>query len=163
MNGETTKRKRQMLITNSGEYCVCCGALPNESTIVINRKDNNNKNNAIENLQLMCRSCVNSKNNTSKHDDLCVKTKEETSISINREKQSKFYNFVYNHLDKHENLPYKELMYSGAEHLDLSPATTERYLQKMTSAYGKLDKDLYQGEQSVMYKSDEGRNYIIEI
>jgi len=165
MNGHTTRKKRQMLITKYGEYCVHCGALPKESTIVLNRKDNNNKNTSMDNLQLLCRSCVNLKNKTSEHDDMCVKTdrKEETSISINRKKQSKFYNFVYDHLDKRENLPYKELMYSGAEHVGLSPVTTERYLQKMTSAYGKLDKDRIQDEQIVNYKSDEGRNYIVEI
>ena len=142
MNGKTTRTKRQMLITLYGECCQRCGALPDTATIVINRKDSNNKNTAIENLQLLCRSCVNLKSKTSEHDDLCVKTREETAISISREKQSKFYKFVYDHLDKRKELFYKELMYSGAEYLDLSPATTDRYLQKMTSAYDKLEKEL---------------------
>ncbi|KFM14396.1 hypothetical protein SCCGRSA3_00017 [Marine Group I thaumarchaeote SCGC RSA3] len=158
MNGYTTRKKRQMLITKYGEYCQCCGVLPDKATLVLNRKDNNNKNTAIENLQLLCRSCVNFKNKSNEHNDLCVKTEKETAISISRERQAKFYNFVYDHLDEQKKLRWKDLKYSGAEYIDLSPVTTERYLEKMTSGYGKLTKELHCGEQIVMYKDGMNRN-----
>lgn len=142
MNGNTTKKKRQKLITKYGEFCRCCGKLPDEGTLVLNRIDNNNKNTRLENLQLLCRSCINLRNKTDGHDDLCVntQTKEETCLSINRKNEPRFYNFVYDHLEKQEKLRYKDVIYSGAEYLGLSPVTTERYLKKMISGYGNLEK-----------------------
>ncbi len=162
MNGKTTKKIRQSMIIQHGEFCKLCGKFPPEADVFLNRIDRDETNNSPDNFQFLCRPCIAFRNKVDEHDDLCVKqkTEEGTAITINREKQPKFYKFVYDLLDKYKKLPYKELMYSGAEYLDLSPATTERYLQRMISAYGKLEKDLQDEEQFVMYKHGMDRNSI---
>lgn len=148
MNGNTTKRKRQMLITKYGEFCRCCGKLPDEGTLVLNRIDNNNKNTRLENLQLLCRSCVNLRNKTDEHDDLCVntQTKEETCLTINKKKEPLFREMVYCDLIEYREMLYTDIINSEAEFLGVSPATTKRYLDKMTSSSGYLTtRQNYQG------------------
>jgi len=165
MNGKTTKKIRQSMIIQHGKFCKLCGKLPHETSLYLNRRDRDETNNSPDNFQFLCRPCIAFRNKVDGHDDLCVKQKtgEGTAIAINREKQPKFYKFVYDLLDKYKKLPYKELMYSGAEYLDLSPATTDKYLQKMISGYGKLWIDLHDGEQVVTYKFGMDRNSIPKI
>jgi len=154
MNGYTTRKKRQMLITNSGEYCKCCGYYKIPSKLVINHKDNNLKNNELDNLQILCRSCVNLKYQTSEHNDLCVKTKtkEETPISINREKEPKFKEFVYRNIPCGSAIALKAIINSGAEEIDASPVTTRHYLDKMVSRSGELMEFEHDGITMVMFK-----------
>lgn len=154
MNGNTTKKKRQELITKYGEFCRCCGKLPNEGTLVLNRIDNNNKNTRLENLQLLCRSCVNLRNETDEHDDLCVntQTKEETCLSINREKEPKFREFVHKTITPGHAVALRAIIYSGAEEIDASPVTVRRYLDKMASRSGELIVWEHDGIPMVKFK-----------
>jgi len=133
MNGTTTKKKRQMLITLSGEFCKCCGYYEDSSKLVLNHKDNNLKNNELDNLQLLCRSCDYLRNKTSEHDDLCVKqeTDQETCLSINRKKEPIFRRNVYDELLECDGRLCTEIIYEQAEELCMSPVTTKRYLNKM--------------------------------
>jgi len=57
MNGVTRKKLFPLIATRDGEYCRCCGALPDERQLVIDHKDNDNSNNNLTNLQLLCRTC----------------------------------------------------------------------------------------------------------
>ena len=67
---------------------------------------------------------------------------DKSSISINHEKESQFRKFVYESLDESQVIDYNELVNSGAEYFDISPETSKRYLKKMCSELGKLEKFL---------------------
>jgi len=154
MNGNTTRKKRQMLITKYGEFCTCCGKLPDEGTLVLNRKDNDNKNTRLENLQLLCRSCVNLRNKTDVNDDLCVntQTKKETCLSINREKVPLFKEFIHKTIPRGHSVALRAIVYSGAEEIGASPVTVKRYLDTMASRSGELEILEYDGISMVAFK-----------
>ena len=44
MNGPTRKKIYHIIAERDGEYCRCCRALPTERALVIDHRDNNNKN-----------------------------------------------------------------------------------------------------------------------
>ncbi len=57
MNGITRKKLYPIIVSRDGEYCKCCGVLSTEQQLVIDHKDNDNSNNGLLNLQLLCRTC----------------------------------------------------------------------------------------------------------
>ena len=140
MNSRTRKKWYEFLVRRDGEYCKGCHKLATECQLVVDHKDNNSKNNTESNLQLLCRSCNYLKNPRNRPLDLCVSDKN--SISINQEKESQFRKFVYESLDESQVIDYDELVNSGAEYFDISPETSKRYLKKMCSELGKLEKFL---------------------
>ena len=142
MNSRTRKKWYTFLVSRDGEYCKGCGKLALECQLVVDHRDNNSKNNTESNLQLLCRSCNYLKNPRNEPLDLCVSNKDRSSISINQEKESKFRKFVYESLDNSQVVDYDELINSSAEYCDISPETSKRYLKKMCSSLGKLEKFL---------------------
>jgi len=142
MNGNTRRRKYQEIVKRDGEYCRCCGKLPYEGQLVIDHRDNYSSNNSLTNLQLLCRACNYIKNPRKRPDDLCVNYKSnrenESCLSINREKEPLFKEFVYKKIHRGWSIALKAIINSGAEEIDASPVTVKRYLDKMVSSSGKL-------------------------
>lgn len=144
MNGKTRKKLYAIIAERDGEYCLGCQALPSERQLIVDHIDNNQLNNNLENLQLLCRTCNFNKNprGAERPLDLCVRSEPSryAAISTNRVKEPLFRGYVYEKLDSDGSLDYKELIYSGAEEVGISPATAKRYLDKMCSKEGKLEK-----------------------
>jgi len=138
MNSRTRKKWYTFLVKRDGEYCKGCGKLATECQLVVDHRDNDSKNNTESNLQLLCRSCNYRKNPRNEPLDLCVSNKN--SISINQEKELQFRKFVYESLDESQVIEYDELINSGAEYFGISPETSKRYLKKMCSELGQLEK-----------------------
>lgn len=155
MNGQTRKRLYIDISKRDGEYCKCCGALGSERQLVVDHRDNNNYNNSLDNLQLLCRTC-NYIKNPRRPFDLCVITdKSSTSLKISRSKEPEFRKYIYDKLDenggreKDVGLGKRTLINGGAETVGISPVTAKRYLDKMCSIAGdlKCDKGFW-----IMYK-----------
>jgi hypothetical protein len=157
MNGPTRSRFYRMIADRDGEFCRGCGALPWEKQLVLDHKDNNNGNNDPANLQFLCRSC-NYLKNPRKPVDECVSVSEgeyETSeLSVNRLKEPMFKKYVATRINESGKVPETDLINAGAEHLDISPVTTKRYLNKLCSSAGIYERSRIGGTIIVRYKKD---------
>ena len=142
------------MIIQHGEFCRNCGKLPHEASLFLNRRDRDETKNSLDNFQFLCRPCIAFRNKVDGHDDLCVKTKtkEETCLSINREKEPKFKEFVYKTISRGYSISSKAIINSGAEEIGASPVTTRHYLDKMVSGSGELTEWNHDGISMVMFK-----------
>jgi len=155
MNGITRKKIYSKLSSRDGEYCKGCGKLSSEGQLVIDHRDNNNRNNNSSNIQLLCRSC-NYLKNPRRPVDLCVRNSEslETEIQINRTKEPQFKRYVGQRVNEEGKVPEFDLINSGAEILDISPETTKRYLNKMCSSAGVYHKMVIGNTSVIKYKAE---------
>ena len=138
MNGLTRKKTYHIIAERGGEYCRCCGALRTERALVIDHRDNNNGNNSLDNLQLLCRRC-NYLKNPRRPVDMCVSKEEspdQSELLVNRTREPIFRKFVWHLINEGELIPEEELINSGSEHSGISPVTAKRYLNKMCSSIG---------------------------
>jgi len=163
MNGQTRKKKYALLAREDGEYCRCCGLLPSEGQLVVDHRDNNNYNNSRENLQLLCRRCNYMKNprgplapceSESENESDC--DVERTEISINRTAEPMFKKSVYQMINEndHKPIPEKELINSGSELVGISPVTAKRYIDKMCSHAGVLQRKKVGHTIVILYKQE---------
>lgn len=142
MNGKTRKKLYRLIASRDGEFCKQCEKLSSQGQLVIDHINNNNCNNSLDNLQLLCRAC-NYKKNPRRPVDLCVSNdtnSKDDSISINRSTEPQFREFVYNELDNENQVLLDDLIASGAEFVGISVETAKRHLKKMLSKYGKLER-----------------------
>ena len=72
MNGKTRKKLYKLIAFRDGEFCKQCEKLPSQGQLVVDHIDDNNSNNSLDNLQLLCRAC-NYKKNARRPLDLCVR------------------------------------------------------------------------------------------
>ena len=138
MNGPTRIKLYKTIVKRDGEYCRCCGALAEERQLVLDHKDNNNKNNNLLNLQFLCRSC-NYLKNPRRPVDECVSEYEsgsQTEIQISRTKEPEFRKFVFHELNEFGKVSENDVINAGAEDVGISPVTAKRYLDKMCSSRG---------------------------
>lgn len=144
LNGRTRKNFYDLLANRDGEYCKCCGKLPIECQLVVDHKDNNPLNNDPSNLQLLCRRCNYLKNPRREPVDLCVSESVAdgriTEIDINRRKESLFRKQVFHMINEFGEFPENELKNSISEDIGISPVTATRYLDKMCSGRGILER-----------------------
>ena len=143
MNGRTREKKYCEMADIEGEYCHLCGALPTERQLVIHHKDNNNYNNDISNITLLCRTC-----NYNTHPRmaerpvaLCESSNAyPTALSVNRMKERGCRKYILEKMINNNSANYKRLIVSSAEFMNISPVTTKRYLDKMCSDEGILKR-----------------------
>ena len=146
MNSRQRHKAYSYLKTRFGAYCRGCQALESERELVIDHRDNNNFNNHSNNWQLLCRSCNYIKNPRLVERPLdvcgggCDSLDRETEITINREKEPKFLEYVEFRVGEEKKVPQQDLINSGAEYCGCSIKTTARWLAKMTSSQGELRK-----------------------
>ena len=144
MSGPMRKKLYWIIVERDGEYCRCCGKLPNEGQLVIDHKDNNNSNNDPKNLQLLCRSCNYLKNPRPEPVDLSVSESvidgTTSEIDTSRRKEPIFRKFAFHLVNEMYEVPQNDIVYSGAEEIGISPVTARRYLDKMCSGRGIFEK-----------------------
>ncbi len=157
MNGPTRKKKYKHVAKRDGEHCRRCGALHTEKQLVLDHKDNNNNNNDVDNLQLLCRSC-NYLKNPRRPLDLSesefVSEMDLSEIEINRTKEPLFKKFVCHELNELGEVPENGLNYSASEDIGISPVTAKRYLNKMCSSRGILERVIRAKTVFVRYKKE---------
>ena len=150
MNSRMRRRVYAHLKKIFGAYCQGCHALETEKKLVIDHKDNNNSNNNLDNLQFLCRSCNYRKNPRLKERplDMCVGEKVEefdlfskpTEISINREKEPMFVEYVFQKVSMNRMIDEKELINSGSYRIGISQKTAVRYMDKICSDDGEFKR-----------------------
>ena len=134
MNGRTRQKLYCILVSRSGDQCGFCKIPGSEKQLVIDHIDNDNSHNNLDNLQLLCRRC-NYIKNSRRPVDSCVSDTDD-AIQINKTKEQRFRNYVYDTLNKLQQINPKKLIDSGAEYCGISPVTAKRYLDKMCSKEG---------------------------
>lgn len=155
MNGITRKKLYPQIATRDGEYCRGCGALSNERQLVIDHKDNDNSNNTMDNLQLLCRTCNYLKNSRRPLDNVseCL-NEDETELQKSQRTEPLFRSFVFHEINELKEVPELDLIYSGAEDIGISPVTAKRYLNKMCSSRGILQRVNRVNTVLIRYKNE---------
>ena len=127
-----------------GAYCRGCQALESEKKLEIDHKDNNNSNNHPSNWQFLCRSCNYIKNpRLAEREPLdvcggeCDLFSKPTEISINREKEPEFREYVIQQVARNGKMKRRELVNTASERIGISQKTATRYLDKMCSYEGE--------------------------
>jgi len=153
MSGQMRNKRYPLLVERSGEVCNFCGNDPEIRQLVIDHIDNDNSNNDLENLQLLCRRCNKIKKHTRTVDKCVKEIKEETSIQKNRKCEPIFREIVYRDLLSQGKKNLHEMKNEGAEILGLSPVTVGRYLDKMCSLGGscRVINDMIELNPNSMY------------
>ena len=146
-NGRDRKRDYENIKKRDGAYCRGCQVLETERELIIHHKDNNNSNNNYSNQILLCRKCnylVHPRLSERKPLDVCGggcdSLDRETEITINREKEPKFREYVEFRVGEEKQVPQQDLINGGAEYCGCSIKTTARWLAKMTSTEGIFQK-----------------------
>ena len=139
MNGYTRKKLYRKIVERDCEFCRCCGAFHHECFLVIDHRDNDNSNNFMDNLQLLCRKCNYMKN--PRPVDKCVSENKEgkgakTELEQNQKNEWQFREYAYGRVEEREEVPEKELLIDAAEVIGNSQVSNKRYLDKMCSIEG---------------------------
>ncbi len=159
MNGITRKKKYAKIVHRDNEYCKCCGVLPHERELIIHHKDNNNFNNNLNNLVLLCRTCnYNIHPRLSERPvDLRVSENEKeipTEMEVNRTMKPRFQLYVGHILNEKGQESEKELVNGGAQHLGISSVTTKRYMNELCSKDGPYYKKTVGKTNVISWKAE---------
>jgi hypothetical protein len=148
MNKRTRDKHYKIIANRDGERCKICGWKGDSKNLVIDHIDNNNSNNELSNLQLLCRSDNNRKNPRGKGKLLspmyvCVSSREfeevkraSPEMEKNTEAEPTFRHWIFEELRERITLPIDEVIDSGAEVSHCSQETIKRYLRKICSPVG---------------------------
>ena len=156
MNSRTRKKWYDFLVRRDGEYCKFCSVSPPERKLRIDHIDNDNRHTFPENLQLACQRCNYLKNPRRPVDKSVCVNEDPTEISINRTKEPIFRKYVFQRINEEKEIYESDLIYSGAEHCEISSESAKRYLKKMYSSAGKLERIRRVMGWTIRYKVTEG-------
>ena len=139
------RKKVYAYLKKFGAYCRGCQALESEKELVIDHKDNNNSNNHSSNWQFLCRSCNYIKNpRLAEREPLdvcggeCDLFSKPNEISINREKEPEFREYVIQQVARNGPMKRREFVNAASERVGISQKTATRYLDKMCSYEGEF-------------------------
>ena len=158
-NGRDGKRDYENIKKRDGAYCRGCQVLETERELIIHHKDNNNSNNNYSNQIFLCRKCnylVHPRLSEREPLDVCVSVSGPfdipSEIKINRTKEPLFRKYAEEEVKANVQVQEQELINSGAEKLEFSPVTANRYLKKMYSSAGKLQRIKTKEEYYIIMK-----------
>ena len=64
----------------------------------------------------------------------------KSELQVNRVKEPNFKEYVHQRVGEGGRIPQSDIIHSGAEHIGISPITAKRYLDKMCSSAGTLQR-----------------------
>ena len=159
MNSRMNKIARAYLTKKFGAHCRWCQALESERKLEVDHIDNKNSNNNPSNWQYLCYSCNYIKNPRLEEReplDVCESVSgpfdTPSEIKINRAKEPLFKTYAEEEVKSNVHVLEQELIHSGAEKLGLSPITADRYLKKMYSSAGTLQRIKTKEEYYIIMK-----------
>ncbi len=124
--------------------------------LVIDHKDNNNSNNSIVNLQLLCRSCNTRKNHP--------RTVEPTTRNAppefiaGKKNIKKFKKYLYGRLEEPESngaVNYEDVVDDASNFIDCTQQSIKNYIQKLKSKrHGLITTEDRNGELFIVWKND---------
>jgi hypothetical protein len=158
-NSRNRIKDYRILAFHFGEYCRICGEKGDYYTLVIDHIDNDNANDNLQNLELLCRPCNYLKDPRKKIrlkilSPVCVgenmnqsgKTAEMEKNSIS---EPFFRRWMFCSLRRDGEIGYKILIDSGAEAAHCSQEAVRRYLYKLCSSTGWAET--VKDENNVIY------------
>jgi len=134
-----------MIAERDGEFCKSCQTPSSEKQLVVDHINNDNSDNRLENLQLLCKGCNYAKNPREKPvDNVCVSVCEEDrpmspEMKENRRMEPRFRRWMFHKVIKSGKIRYEDSINAGAEFVGCSTETVKRYLKKMTSTEGSYE------------------------
>jgi|TARA_R110002033_G_scaffold5712_7_gene24066 hypothetical protein len=140
-----------------GEYCSRCGHTPEsllvwgfDALLIIDHKDNNSRNNKLENLQLLCRGCNRRKN---PHRPKSYERAETPEFATSKVKERLYRNWIKGKImTEPHHISVEDAINSGAEYCEISQITVRRYLQKLTSKEGLYTLGYHNDGESHVYE-----------
>ena len=141
MNKRDRDKFYRILAERDGEVCNICKTPASKKQLIVDHKNNNKRDNRLENLQLLCRKCNYLKNPRKKPVDfVCVSVCEERApppeMQANRRMEPLFRQWLFKKWMVNKSIRKDEAITAGAEHIGASTETTRRYVAKMTSSEG---------------------------
>lgn len=140
MNSRERNFVYPLIAQRDGEFCKGCGKLANETKegfLCIDHKDNDNNNNKIDNLQLLCRACNYLKNPRNQ------RTLEERPATPEMKKgermEKHFRNWLFGIVTTNHKWLLEDVIDSGAEITGGSTETIKRYVRKCISEAGMYE------------------------
>lgn len=174
------KRTRDILfpkiIQKLGGMAVCCnpecGATPfdleasgKDPMLVIDHIDNNNSNNAINNLQLLCRSCNTRKNHPRNIDEPTNRNAPPEFIAGKRNFR-KARKYIYGRLQEPETngaVALEEIIDDTAMYVDCSQTQVKNYIRKICSKrHGSCTIEDRNGTEFLTWKNDEEMEIVMK-
>jgi hypothetical protein len=149
-----------------GETCRGCNkdkfalvVLGMKPELMIDHIDNNNGNNSLHNLQLLCRSC-NTKKNWSRNNNIEPNLRNAPlELQISKTNKTKVFNYIIGELEKPENnnrLYYDELLDDLSCFLGNSQQANKNYLKAMCSKrHGLFTLEDMNGDLYLVPKNDD--------
>ena len=170
MNQRVRAKVYPILVSRMGEACTDCGVglfelkeLGKQPILVIDHIDNNNSNNSLMNLRLLCRAC-NTKKNWSRNDNLEPSTRNvPLELALSRINKKKARKYIHGRLNS-ENyaLVYDDLLDDLTEFLGNSQQANKNYIASMCSKkHGLLTLEDRNGIIHLVPKSNEELDSII--
>jgi hypothetical protein len=148
MNATRRKKLYKSLVLRDGECCFIGGEPGNASSLVIDHADNDNSNNTLGNLHLICRStnAVKNPRGSSRkiQSSMSMKTAEEmlrleaaqassAEFLKNMQAEPDFKHWLFSEIWRKARLPLNDVLDCGAAIARCSQATVNRYLKKECS------------------------------
>ena len=139
MNSRTRDYVYPIIAKRDGEFCRGCMKLASETVekfLLIDHKDNNNSNNHLDNLQLLCRKCNYLKNPRSKQ----VQERSATPEMKKGERMERYFrNWLFGLITENHKWLLEDIIDSGAEITEGSTETIKRYIRKCVSTEGMYE------------------------
>jgi hypothetical protein len=149
MSGPRRKKIYDFLVARDGEFCWIGGETGNNHTLVIDHWDNNNANNDLQNLHLICRSVNALKNPRGRSRKIqsstyvcadvsasITKLMNPRSLSPELEKnlhaEPRFRHWLFSNVVHHTRIKLATVLNGGAETAHCSQETIKRYVRKLT-------------------------------
>jgi hypothetical protein len=157
------------LSQRDGEHCDLCGSTPPEVFLEVDHKEGTYLDYSPEKLRLLCKSCNRADGNRRRQrqsDKSPTKSVPRVSMrewgrssqspstlkdtldyqsgpvemQANELFEGDFRNWLFAYLKENGSIDWDEAIHSGAQFVDCSSQSTERYLKKLTSLEGPLCK-----------------------
>lgn len=172
------KRKRDIIypqiVANIGgiEICCNCGATPfdleaseKDPMLLIDHIDNNNSNNAINNLQLLCRGCNTSKNHPRRPVDP-LDRKAPPEFEAGKKNFMKAKKYIRGRMLEPEAkgaIYINELIDDVACYVDCSQTQVKNYLNKLCSKrHGDYTVEDRFGDRFLVWKNDSEMEIVMK-
>lgn len=137
MNGRDRDRFYPQVSKRDGEICKGCGKLPSETKegfLLIDHRDNNNSNNDLDNLQLLCRRCNYLKNPRGQRE---LSERAATPEMKKGERMERFFrSWLFGIVTTNHKWLLEDVIDAGAEKTGGSTETIKRYIRKCVSSEG---------------------------
>ncbi|MGB2867845.1 MAG: HNH endonuclease signature motif containing protein [Bacteroidota bacterium] len=149
MNARIRNRLYPQLVERDRERCRICGRPGNRNTLVIDHINNDNGDNRLENLQLLCKSDNSQKNPRGPGrrkllSPVCVQEIDRASagsaeMQKNLEAEPAFAHWLYEEIRKSGKITLDDALNGGALAARCSQMTIKRYLKKLTFRDGPFE------------------------